>query len=87
MHVCFSSIYHLVFDEAPVLSCMQQKRKIIYNLFFFHFDHGDETAVKVTFARNTLRTVPTIVIAHTFYISRDIFEFPCSLIQGYFCAV
>ena len=45
MHVCFSSIYHLVFDEARVLSSMQQKRKIIYIL-----DHGDETAVKETFA-------------------------------------
>ena len=36
-----------------------------------------------------LRTVPTIVIAHTFCISRDtwISYGWCLLIQGYFCAV
>ena len=36
-----------------------------------------------------LRTVPTIVIAHTFCASRDtrISYRQCLLIQGYFCAV
>ena len=36
-----------------------------------------------------LRTVPAIVIAHTFYASRDnrISYRRCLLIQGYFCAV
>ena len=36
-----------------------------------------------------LRTVPTIVIAHTFYANRDtrISYGWCLLIQGYFCAV
>ena len=36
-----------------------------------------------------LRTVPTIVIAHTFCASRDtrISYRRCLLIQGYFCAV
>ena len=39
--------------------------------------------------RNLLRTVPTIVIAHTFCASPDtrIFYRRCLLIQGYFCAV
>ena len=37
----------------------------------------------------TLRTVPTIVIAHTFCASPDtrISYRQCLLIQGYFCAV
>ena len=36
-----------------------------------------------------LRTVPTIVIAHTFYASRDtrISSRRCLIIQGYFCTV
>ena len=36
-----------------------------------------------------LRTVPTIVTAHTFCVSRDtrVFYEWCLLIQGYFCAV
>ena len=36
-----------------------------------------------------LRTVPTIVIAHTFYASPDtrISYRQCLVIQGYFCAV
>ena len=38
---------------------------------------------------NELRTVPTIVIAHTFCASPDtrISYRQCLLIQGYFCAV
>ena len=38
---------------------------------------------------NQLRTVPTIVIAHTFCASPDtrISYRQCLLIQGYFCAV
>ena len=38
---------------------------------------------------NELRTVPTIVIAHTFCASRDtrISYGWCLLIQGYFCAI
>ena len=40
-------------------------------------------------SRAQLRTVPTIVIAHTFYASPDtrISYRRCLLIQGYFCAV
>ena len=39
--------------------------------------------------KNNLRTVPTIVIVHTFCASRDtrISYAWCLLIQGYFCAV
>ena len=55
-------------------------------------------AVKKTFNRtcdcikmflNELRTVPTIVIAHTFCTSPDaqIFYHQCLLIQGHFCVV
>ena len=41
------------------------------------------------FVENMLRTMPTIVIAHTFCASRDtrISYRRCLLIQGYFCAV
>ena len=43
----------------------------------------------VLFCDSPLRTVPTIVIAHTFWASRDaqISNWRCLLIQGYFCAV
>ena len=46
--------------------------------------------IKIALASSTdLRTVPTIVIAHTFCASRDtrISHGSCVLIQGYFCAV
>ena len=47
----------------------------------------DEKALFGDFAK--LRTVPTIVIAHTFCASPDtrISYRQCLLIQGYFCAV
>ena len=51
---------------------------------------GDEfKCALVAFFRRCLRTVPTVVIAHTFCASRDtrISYCWCLLIQGYFCAV
>ena len=50
----------------------------------------DEMGIHLTtcISRDALRTVPTIVIAHTFCASRDtrISYGWCLLIQGYFCA-
>ena len=55
-------------------------------------DHVTEITKKASkrlYFLTQLRTVPTIVIAHTFCASRDtrIFYRRCLLIQEYFCAV
>ena len=55
------------------------------------YRRGYKFSVFITFCHNALhlRTVPTIVIAHTFCASPDtrISYRQCLLIQGYFCAV
>ena len=65
-------------------SCNSSTRKISYKIFDpdFFFDALEESHV-------ALRTVPTIVIAHTFCASPDtrISYRRCLLIQRYYCAV
>ena len=47
-----------------------------------------DSGMRLRLYRLNLRTVPTIVIAHTFCASRDTrISYGCLLIQGYFCAV
>ena len=67
------------------------KRSIQQNILFPKDLNGEQHwSMRAEYKENLhLRTVPTIVIAHTFCASRDtrISYCQCLLIQGYFCAV
>ena len=77
--------------EPPLLifSWVKEKKKGLVNVKFGMKLCQCVWFFKVLRIQKYLRTVPTIVIAHTFCASPDtrISYRWCSLIQGYFCAV
>ena len=83
--------FHVVERTRTSTKCQKMKyaRAKRAKILFFTVKYANLWVFCCRRRRGCLRTVPTIVIAHTFCASPDtrISYRQCLLIQGYFCAV